>query len=57
MKEKVIKVKENNNKSKEIKVVFESEYFKCSSCGYTVRIKAIGDTATCSQCGGRMYRC
>lgn len=33
-----------------------SEWFKCTECGYTVRMKALGNTATCSQCGGRMIR-
>lgn len=34
-----------------------SSYFKCSSCGYTVRMLVRGDTARCSQCGGTMHRC
>lgn len=33
-----------------------SEWFKCTSCGYTVRMRVLGDTATCSQCGGKTIR-
>ena len=32
------------------------DFFKCTKCGYTVRMKVLGNTATCSQCGGRMER-
>lgn len=34
----------------------QSSWFKCLNCGYTVRMLVLGDTATCSQCGGRMVR-
>lgn len=34
-----------------------SDYFKCRSCGYTVRMRVRGNTAHCSQCGGTMDRC
>ena len=33
-----------------------NDFFKCTSCGYTVRMLVLGNTATCSQCGGRMER-
>lgn len=32
------------------------DYFKCEKCGYTIRMLVRGDTAICSQCGGRMNR-
>lgn len=35
---------------------FGSDWFECQSCGYEVRMLVRGDVATCSQCGGRMYR-
>lgn len=38
------------------KVMSAGDYFKCASCGYTVRYKVLGNTAKCSQCGGTMYR-
>lgn len=34
----------------------DGDFFKCEKCGYTVRMKVLGNTATCSQCGGRMVR-
>lgn len=37
-------------------VMRNSDFFKCASCGYTVRMRALGNTAKCSQCGGTMYR-
>lgn len=37
-------------------VMSAGDYFKCASCGYTVRYKVNGNTARCSQCGGTMYR-
>ena len=55
---KTITVK--NVKREKMNVVtsnFASDYFKCNSCGYTVRMLVRGDYATCSQCGGRMQRC
>ena len=32
------------------------DWFVCTSCGYLVRIRVLGDTAHCSQCGGTMRR-
>lgn len=32
------------------------DWFKCQNCGYTIRMKVLGNTATCSECGGRMVR-
>lgn len=32
------------------------DWFRCSSCGYEVQMKVLGNYATCSQCGGRMAR-
>ena len=37
-------------------VMSASDYFKCSSCNYTVLYRVRGNTAKCSQCGGTMYR-
>lgn len=53
-----IKIK-NTKRVKENVVAtnFASDFFKCSRCGYTVRMLVRGDRATCSQCGGTMYRC
>ena len=34
-----------------------SEFFKCKSCGYTVRMLVRGNSARCSKCGGNMVRC
>lgn len=36
-------------------VRFSSSFFKCASCGRTIRILVKGDRCTC-QCGGIMYR-
>ena len=33
-----------------------SDMFKCSSCGYVVRIRVLGDVCKCSKCGGTMRR-
>ena len=33
-----------------------SDWFECASCGYLVRMRVLGDTAHCSQCGGTMHR-
>lgn len=33
-----------------------SDWFKCTSCGYTVRMLSLRDFAKCSQCGGSMER-
>ena len=41
---------------RKIRIMAAGDYFKCASCGYTVRYKVLGDTARCSQCGGTMYR-
>ena len=32
------------------------DYFKCQNCGYTIRMLVLGNTATCSECGGKMVR-
>ena len=45
-----------SRESRLIRVMNAGDYFKCSSCGYTVRYKVLGNTARCSQCGGTMYR-
>ena len=37
-------------------IMSAGDFFKCASCGYTVRYKVLGNTARCSQCGGTMYR-
>lgn len=37
-------------------VCFDSDWFECMSCGYVVRMRVLGNTAHCSQCGGTMRR-
>lgn len=37
-------------------VMRSGDFFKCASCGYTVRMRVLGNTARCSQCGGTMHR-
>lgn len=32
------------------------DWFKCEKCGREVRMLVLGNTATCSECGGRMVR-
>ena len=32
------------------------DWFVCTSRGYLVRMRVLGDTAHCSQCGGTMRR-
>lgn len=34
----------------------DGDWFKCQKCGYTIRMKVLGNIATCSECGGRMVR-
>ena len=31
-------------------------HLKCQKCGNTIRMKVLGNYATCSECGGRMVR-
>lgn len=61
MREMKIKTIEGEKQRKTIKRIhvmnLASDFFKCRSCGYTVRMLVRGDTATCSQCGGTMDRC
>ncbi len=56
MKIQVIQKEEKEIRIPEVELA-GGDWFKCESCGYTVRMLVRGDTATCSQCGGRMYRC
>lgn len=55
-----MKIEINNMNGKKILVptgkMASGDFFKCQSCGYTVRMLVRGDTATCSKCGGRMVR-
>lgn len=37
-------------------VIMSSDWFECESCGYTVRMRVLGNIAHCSQCGGTMHR-
>lgn len=37
-------------------ISMSSDWFKCASCGYTVMMRVLGNTAHCSQCGGTMHR-
>lgn len=53
-----IQIKKRKSKKMVIPVGMfcDGDWFKCQSCGYTVRMKVLGNTATCSECGGRMVR-
>ncbi len=33
-----------------------SDMFKCSGCGRVVRIRVLGDTCVCRECGAMMHR-
>lgn len=35
---------------------YDGDWFKCQNCGNTIRMKVLGNYATCSECGGRMVR-
>lgn len=35
---------------------YVSDMFKCGSCGYATRIRVLGDTCMCPQCGATMRR-
>ena len=57
---KIVKL-DCTEKTKEVKIMlpkghFESDWFRCRSCGYVVRIKTLSDTIQCSECGGTMDR-
>lgn len=58
--QKRMKMEVNTKEKKEIVIptgkLADSDWFKCESCGYTVRMLVLGDRATCSQCGGQMVR-
>lgn len=55
-----MKITVQNTNGKKILVptgnMASGDFFKCQNCGYTIRMLVRGDTATCSQCGGRMVR-
>lgn len=53
----ILQAKSLSANSNSMRLTFASDYFKCESCGYTVRMLVRGDTAHCSQCGGIMHRC
>ena len=60
-KKQEITMERNNQilKSERIKIVMSAgDFFKCSNpnCGYTVRMRVLGNSARCSQCGATMYR-
>lgn len=57
MKVNVNKHKARKNTIRQIRCG-SGDWFKCQNqnCGYTVRMLVLGNTATCSQCGGRMVR-
>lgn len=60
MKKMNIKVRGNSNKCNMERINtfnLASDWFKCRNCGYTVRKLVLGNTATCSECGGTMDRC
>ncbi len=54
--QKVAVRKKNEKKCAVTTGYLNSDWFKCTSCGYTVRMLSLRDSATCSQCGGRMER-
>ena len=35
---------------------YDDDWFKCQNCGNIIRMKVLGNYATCSECGGRMVR-
>lgn len=37
-------------------ILYVSDMFKCGSCGYAMRIRVLGDTCRCPQCGATMRR-
>ena len=53
-----IQIKKQKSKKTVIPVGMfcDGDWFKCQNCGYTVRMKVLGNTATCSECGGRIVR-
>lgn len=48
--------KQNNRPLILSNVKMSGDWFQCTSCGYTVRIRVLGNIAHCSQCGGTMRR-
>ncbi len=57
MKIKTIKVEKQEKTIKGIPTMnLASDWFKCTRCGYTVRMKVYGNHAQCSECGGLMER-
>lgn len=34
----------------------DGDWFKCEKCGATIRMKVLGNHATCPECGGMMVR-
>ncbi|MBQ7888528.1 MAG: hypothetical protein IJ356_02075 [Erysipelotrichaceae bacterium] len=53
---KIIKTSETKQFSVPVGKFHSGDYFKCMNCEYTVRMLVLGNTATCSKCGGRMVR-
>ena len=37
-------------------IAVASDWFECTNCGYTVRMRVLGDIAHCSRCGSLMRR-
>ena len=33
-----------------------SDHFTCTKCGYETYVKVLGNTCSCPECGGTMYR-
>ena len=39
-----------------LQILFDHDFFRCGSCGYVTRIRVLGNTCRCPQCGGTMTR-
>lgn len=37
-------------------ILYVSDMFKCNACGYAMRVRVLGDTCKCPQCGATMRR-
>lgn len=61
IKMKVMTIKTNKriqkrNVKEEFIVNLASDWFRCQKCGAVVQKKVLGNTSTCSDCGGTMDR-
>lgn len=53
-----MKIKKVEKKPLQVPVgkMADGDWFKCQSCGYTTRMKVLGNYASCPECGKRMVR-